>query len=85
MPNLSTFLTNRLTLNVYAYYQKEKDRGHLSSISPILTWQWRRVTLTARYILNNRGDSRTITGSICALPGSSQHPAALLVREGNGC
>jgi len=56
--NLSTFLTNRLTLNVYAYYQKEKDRGHLSSISPILTWQWRRVTLTARYILNNRGDSQ---------------------------
>ncbi len=56
--NVSTYLSRRITLNVYAYYQKEKDRGSLKSIAPVLTWQWRRVSLTARYILNMRGNSQ---------------------------
>ncbi len=56
--NLSTYLARGTMLNVYAYYQKEKDAPALKSISPTLTWQWRQITLTARYIFNSRGDSR---------------------------
>lgn len=55
--NASTYLTRRLLLNVLAYYQKEKGGNARTSISPILTWQWRRVTVTARYTINIRENS----------------------------
>ncbi len=56
--NLSTYLSRGMMLIVYAYYQKANDAPALKSVSPTLTWQWRQVTLTARYIFNSRGDSR---------------------------
>ena len=49
--NASTYLTRRLLFNVLAYYQKEKHGVATTTVTPILTWQWRRITLTARYML----------------------------------
>lgn len=56
--NLSTQFSRNLTLTVYAYYQKMNHNPYSFVVSPILNWQWRRVTLTARYTLNMFGNSQ---------------------------
>lgn len=56
--NLSTQFSRNLTLMVYAYYQKMNRNPYSFVVSPVLNWQWRRVTLTARYTLNMYGNSQ---------------------------
>ncbi len=56
--NLSTQLQRNLSLTVYAYYQKMNRDPYSFVVSPILNWQWRRVTLTARYTMNMYGNSQ---------------------------
>jgi hypothetical protein len=57
--NAYAYLTRQLLLNVMVYYQKEKQGGATTSITPLLTWQWRRVSASAQYTLNIRENSET--------------------------
>lgn len=57
--NVSTYLSRRLALNVNAYYQKMNRGPYRAFISPLLNWQWRRVTLIAQYTMNINGNSQT--------------------------
>jgi hypothetical protein len=48
---MSTYLSRRLFLYIYSYYQKEKDGIALFTFSPQLTWQWRLLRATVQYTL----------------------------------